>query len=782
MRAFGLFLFLIPFSVINLIAQDKIPLHGQIVDIDGMPISNVSVAVQYSTIGTLTDQKGKYILHLSKEKHTIIISAIDYETITVDIDTRARNIYNCTMHKKAIDLSAVEIKGKSNVQKLREGGYSANAIDVKSASSAVHSLSTMVGRSSGIRIREKGGTGSDFDLSINGLSGNSIRYFIDGVPLATMGKGTNLSNIPINIVDRVEIFKGVVPTYLGADALGGAINIITRNDKKNYLDFSLGAGSFHTAKADFNAQYVDTKTGLFFRPVFGINFSKNDYKMKGMQVAEGQGGEFLLKDVKRFHDDYISLLGQVEIGFTKKPWADVLSITASMSSVDKEIQTGRIESIVYGMAKRKNESFNLSALYKKTNLFTNGLSADLYISHTWDHTIVTDTAFRKYRWDGTYFYSPRNEIRGRDRSIRHYKRPLSCIRTNFDYQINDSHSINLNYLLSHYDNKQKDDIDTEFIPSNDILEQHIIGLSYNQSLLKDRLTNAFFAKQYINHLEVNQQELYWITNSKDVPLSSTNSYWGYGIASRFKIFDALSVKASYERSIRLPLGSEYLGNGGEIYPNYGLKPERSNNYNFGIFGTINLASKHQLYYESGFFTRKIEDYIRLSQEKYINLQNVTTSGIEGEIRYEYNNLLQIIANITYLKETNKTRYQQNGKPDISYNNRVPNKPWLYSNIEVNMKKQNIFNKKNTQFKIAYNFQYIHWYYYTWVGSNTGSIDSKEMIPTQCVSDIVATYSIKKEKYNLSLECTNIFDRTTYDNFRLQKPGRAFFCKFRVFIN
>ena len=88
-------------------------------------------------------------------------------------------------------------------------------------------------RTTGIKVREEGGVGSDFDLSINGLSGNSVRYFLDGMPLDTKGSGVSLANLPINIIDRIEIYKGVVPASLGTDALGGTINIITKQEKKD---------------------------------------------------------------------------------------------------------------------------------------------------------------------------------------------------------------------------------------------------------------------------------------------------------------------------------------------------------------------------------------------------------------------------------------------------------------------------------------------------------------------------------------------------------------------
>mgnify|MGYP002224290268 FL=1 len=136
------------------------------------------------------------------------------------------------MQESAVTLSSVEVYGKTQTQKVKEGAFSVNALDIKPIVNSLNNLNDLVNRTTGIKVREEGGVGSDFDLSINGMSGNSVRYFLDGMPLDTKGSGVSLANLPINIIDRIEIYKGVVPASLGTDALGGAINIITKQEKK----------------------------------------------------------------------------------------------------------------------------------------------------------------------------------------------------------------------------------------------------------------------------------------------------------------------------------------------------------------------------------------------------------------------------------------------------------------------------------------------------------------------------------------------------------------------
>ena len=53
-------------------------------------------------------------------------------------------------------------------------------------------------------------------------------------------------------------------------------------------------------------------------------------------------------------------------------------------------------------------------------------------------------------------------------------------------------------------------------------------------------------------------------------------------------------------------------------------------------------------------------------------------------------------------------------------------------------------------------------------------NGKSKIPTQNLHSMFLTYSWHRDRYNLSLECNNLFDARVYDNYMLQKPGRAFF--------
>ncbi|MFT3738916.1 MAG: carboxypeptidase regulatory-like domain-containing protein [Breznakibacter sp.] len=780
-----LFFFLFFFSVGGF-AQNKVTLWGYVRDAEGHPVVQAVVWAANTSYGATTDEEGNYRLALDPGRYEILVTSVGFEKYQTVLNVTAPARLDVTLQNDPIALQTVEVRGKTKSQQVRESVFSANALDIKSLINGQNDLAKIVGRSNGVNIREDGGMGSDFDLSVNGLSGNSIRYFIDGMPMSALGNGVNLANIPLNVIDRVEVYKGVVPVHLGADALGGAVNVITKKQASNYVDVSYGYGSFNTHRAEFNARYRHPGTGVTIRPAFGYNFSDNNYTMKGVEVWNKEAEEFQITDAKRFHDGYASSIGRIEVGVTDKKWADALFVAGSVSQVEKELQTGSIQSVVYGQAKSKSDARGLSGTYRKDNFFVKRLAADISYSHTWDNSVVIDTVFRKYRWDGSFIESSRNEITGRAKSLRHIDRPLDVLGIGANYPLGSHNALSISYSLNSVRNSRYDGVDTEFVPSEDRFVKQILGFSYSQDYLDSRLSNVFFVKNYTSRLSVGQQDLYWITGSDVMKGTSTTTNQGAGAGSRYRFMDALSIKASYEYSVRLPLAREFLGNGSTIYPNFQLAPEHGNNANLGLFGNIVLAAGHRLDYEINGFVRKVEDYIRLvvseaeGMSQYDNVSNVSVAGIESEFRYKFDNALDVTANFSYLNEKNKTKYQANGKPEITYNNRMPNRPWLYSNLAVNYHKYGLFGGRGSHLHLSYYLQYVHWFYLTWEGY--GALKSKAVIPTQCVGNAVMAYSWQKDRYNVSLACDNVFDRVVYDNYKLQKPGRSFFLKFRLFIN
>lgn len=678
----------------------------------------------------------------------------------------------------------VVVYGKDRTQQLREGALSVNAVNVADKVNTITDITELINRTAGVKVRSEGGIGADLDVSINGLSGNSIRYFIDGVPLDTKGNGMKLSDIPVNLIQRVEIYKGVVPSSLGIDALGGAVNIITRQERRNFLDASYTAGSFATHQANINAQYVERRTGLILRPVVAYNYSRNNYTMKDIEVWDESSRKYVHAERKRFHDAYSSFLGQMEVGVQDKPWADAAFLSASYHQMHKDMQTGATQSRVYGMAERESKAWNVAARYAKKDFPLHGMDVRLSLSHTWDNSITTDTCYRKYDWNGDYILASRNEITGRERSRRHYGRPLTVGLANIGYTFSDNHQLDFNYSVNRIGNRQWDEVSEAFLPSNDLMAKHVLALTYNQMLLNDRMQNTFFVKDYVNYLHVEQKYAHTITNADAVMGSNTKNFWGAGAGLRYAFMPQMALKASYERSVRLPLSRELLGNASTIYPNLALAPEQSSNWNLCAYGTFRPASGHSIGYDINAFVRNVDNYIQptVSEKEgmmqYDNLPGISVKGVEAEVRYAWQGRLNAMCNFSWQDARDRMKVKSDGKPSATYNNRVPNRPWLYLNSSVDYAFRRVLCTTD-RVKLSVDYQWVHWYYLTWEAY--GYAKTKARIPEQHVVDVAATYSVKDGMYNITLGCDNVLDHILYDKYRLQKPGRYVFVKLRVVI-
>lgn len=681
-----------------------------------------------------------------------------------------------------IELKEVEFHGKSAAKKLEEGAFSVNALEIRPNVNKPVTLTELVDRTAGVKIRREGGVGSDFDMTINGLSGNSIRYFIDGVPLETKGSGMTLDNIPLNTVERVELYKGVVPSYLSSDALGGAVNIVTVKKRRNFLDASYGIGSFHTHTGDITGQYYIPGTPIAIVPTLAVNYSKNDYMMKGVEVWSEQDDRYILTDRKRFHDIYFSLFGQIEVGVTGVKWADRFFAGVSYSKTDKELQTGAMQNKVYGEASRNSRALNFSARYNKQ---WGSLGTRLSVSHTRDRSETVDTAYRKYSWDGSWLPSSGNEINNRTRTIRIYRRPLTVVSAGADYSFNPHHNLALNYMLNRRGNDRSDKVDKKFEPSNDIVTKQILSLTYSQRFFNDRWQTSYFIKDYINTLSIEQTDDYTITGADLIDNRSTKSYYGAGLGSRYTLREELAVKASYEHSVRLPLSRELLGNGTTVYANLALSPEMSNNYNLGVFGSWNFGAGNRLSYEANGFIRHVQNYIRAvvserdGMMQYVNEPAIDIKGFDVEVSYLLDSRLQISLNASWSDARDLKKYKSDGNPSATYRNRVPNRPWMFSNLEAAYTFSRLLDPSD-RLRVGAAYQYIHWYYLNWEAFGTAA--TKARIPTQYPVDISATYSWREGRYNISAECNNLFNQLCYDNYMLQKPGRNFAAKFRIFLD
>lgn len=179
--------------------KDKVNLTGVIVNHLGKTAEGVSVALKGTEYSTLTNNKGEYKISAKPGNYVLLVTHVGYKTTETAIFLKlgGKPTQNITMEEDMAALNEVAVTGKSKVQRVREQAYNITAIDLKKTYNTSADLNQVLNKTTGVRIREYGGLGSAFNFSLNGFSGNQVKFFLDGVPMDSYGSALTLNNIPV---------------------------------------------------------------------------------------------------------------------------------------------------------------------------------------------------------------------------------------------------------------------------------------------------------------------------------------------------------------------------------------------------------------------------------------------------------------------------------------------------------------------------------------------------------------------------------------------------------
>ena len=124
-------------------------------------------------------------------------------------------------------------------------------------------LSEILRFEAGIDIGRNGGPGQATSVFLRGTESNHTLLLIDGVRVnpGTIG-GAAFQHIAPEIIERVEIVKGARSSLYGTEAIGGVINVITRQAETNSIDASLGYGSFNTTSGNVSGGFAHERGSM----------------------------------------------------------------------------------------------------------------------------------------------------------------------------------------------------------------------------------------------------------------------------------------------------------------------------------------------------------------------------------------------------------------------------------------------------------------------------------------------------------------------------------------
>ena len=722
------------------------------------------------TNGTTTDNKGIARLSApSNQKLMLMVSFVGYQTIIDTIITNQKH-YTLKLFPEPIDLADVVIVRKTRAQVLRESPEAVSVIDAKELQGRSISLETVLNKTIGLKVGQTGGLGSSSRIIVHGLEGNRIQILWDGIPMSNSDGAFSLDEIPIDIIERIEVYKSIIPARFGCDGLGGAINIVTKEFSTDYLDASYEFGSYQTHKGSVFSRKNFPKSGILIGMGGYYTTAKNDYSFR---VPEREN---LL--VKRDHDRFQSYMLKGKIAFTKL-WFDEISTEFGYYNRFNEIQ-GILKNIQH--AENQSGMFMLENKLIKSGMLNDRLNLESHfsLSHTTNNFV--DTARVNHDFEGNIYPSPNGQ--GETGDVPHNSNDKGLEineRINFDYKLSANHSLNLNTLIN-YARRQ---------PSDNIASQHagfviggfpskktsvISGLTWESKLFDKKLTNMLSAKYFHLHSEIEDLTSYEMIEAPKKK-NNTTSQIGWIEAIKYEPFRGFHLKASYQRAIRLPNSQELFGDGIITFPAAGLKPEKSHNFNLGFLIDKNdILGLSRLQFEVNGFYMQVSDMIKLMKQHmaagYVNAEKVHIKGIETELKLDITPTVYAYGNLTYQDLRDVLNYLPGTQaPNPTKGLRLPNIPYLFANFGAEYHRDQLF--KNWYIKAFWDGKFTEEFFYFWELTEL----QKRRIPRSFVNDIglLLTY---KNKYSVALECHNMINKEVWDQFRQPLAGRTFHLKFR----
>ena len=268
-------------GLISTSAFSQSSLEGTIVS-DGDPVPFASVLIQKSRFGATTDASGNYsISNLPEGKYTVIASSLGFisDKKEVSVTGGSKASLDFILEKDVAMINEVVVSGTmKEVSKLESAVpvevYSPRFFKANPTPSVYEALQIV----NGVRPQINCSVCNTGDIHVNGLEGPYTMVLIDGMPIVS-GLSTvyGLNGIPQSLIERVEVVKGPASTLYGSEAVGGLINIITKNTSNSpFLSVDIFGTSWSELNADVAAK---VSLGKNVDTFFGVNYFEFDQRI-----------------------------------------------------------------------------------------------------------------------------------------------------------------------------------------------------------------------------------------------------------------------------------------------------------------------------------------------------------------------------------------------------------------------------------------------------------------------------------------------------------------------
>ena len=743
----------------------------------GEALPGASVVLEGIRRGAICDADGRYAIeNVRPGSYTLTASLVGYQAasrqITIEPGATAR--LNIELEEQAVSIGDVEVTANVVAERMRRDPEPITIISAQEIRGRATSIEQLLTKAAGVKIRRTGGMGSSSRINIHGLEGKRVQIFLDGDPVNSPDGNFTIDEIPIDLIERIEVYKGIIPARFGGDGIGGAINVVIREYDTDYIDLSYQRGSYNTNRTTWVFKKILPDAGIELGTGGFFNYAGNDYSFE----SPYQDGLILTRD----HDQFHSFAAGGGIVFTKL-WFDEIEIGGDLYFNRKEIQ-GIMEN--YQHAETRARSILPGFSLKKQDFFLSGLNFENDLTGVFAEGSFIDTSHVHYLLDGSIntadhsqgeigYYAQNSEndqIEVRD-------------RLNLNYRIDNRHSVNLNSSFRYAKLTPEDSLASAYAGYNvsgypSSLISSITGLTHEYRSMDNRLVNMAGVSVLQARVEIAPSDLFSAPSLHGEPVVQESSFrrFGYSEALRYQLLPWFNVKASYQHALRLPNTSELFGDGAQISTSPDLVPEESDNFNLGFFldrsSTLGIA---RLQFEANVFALNIENMIKLSTNGvtsgYVNVDRVNIRGMDAEIKADISEHLYVHGNMTWQDARDGLETRDDGVANPTYDMTVPNIPYLFGNFGAEYHRSDILFG-GTYLKVFWESSYTHEFFYNWEMTKL----NPRRIPSSFTHDAGVEMSFCQNRYTVSLEVQNLTNEEVLNDYNMPLMGRAMYLKLR----
>lgn len=219
-------------------------LFGHVIDeATGEHLAYVTVVLEGTPTGTTTDATGHFLLrNLRAGTYTVTVETIGYESQSKEVTIRKGTTLELDFAIKAMPLMLDQVVvTSSRSERLKQEAPSLVSVIGSELFSRVASQSLSGGLvfQPGVRVENTCQNCGFPQVRINGLDGKYSQVLVDSHPLFSSLTGVyGLEQIPANMIERVEVMRGGGSALYGSSAIGGTINVITKEPKVSMAEMS----------------------------------------------------------------------------------------------------------------------------------------------------------------------------------------------------------------------------------------------------------------------------------------------------------------------------------------------------------------------------------------------------------------------------------------------------------------------------------------------------------------------------------------------------------------